>query len=579
MRYDETYVESYDEGYDEGSKLRTNEDEIRAQNKARGKTAEADNSEFRNQNAELRARTENDVRRTVNEKTSGAGSPACAQAGVPELVRPPAGCIIPVTMRSARIGRRTRPATRTEAILESISDGVFTVDMNWRITSFNRAAEEITGTRRQEAIGRHCSEVFRSSMCEEDCALKHSIKTGKPVVGKSCYIITAEGERIPISVSTAIMRDAKGKVVGGAETFRDLSEVEALRQELAGRFNMGDLVSHSPLMQRVFEVLPAIAASPSTVLILGESGTGKELVARTIHSLSPHGKGPFIAVNCGALPDTLLESELFGYKAGAFTGAAHDKPGRFALARGGTILLDEIGEMTPALQVRLLRVLQERTFEPLGSTRSEATDARVIVATNKDLAGLVRQGAFREDLYYRVNVVRVELPPLRRRKEDIPLIVEQFVTRFNRVNQKSISGIGVEALSLLMAYDWPGNVRELENVIERAFVLCSSGPIGIEHLPAELTRPGGDMTALSDRGRGGQMPGISDRVPSGPDMRRARNLIEAETIRKALEQTGGNRLAAARELGIHKTTLFRKMKQLGISHPAQDGRSHKNRAE
>ena len=465
---------------------------------------------------------------------------------------------------------RPGSTAHTNAILESISDGVFTVDLSWRITSFNRAAEATTGIKRREAIGRHCSEVFRSSMCEEDCALKHSIKTGKPVVGKSCYIITADGERIPISVSTAIMRDAKGKVVGGAETFRDLSEVETLRQELAGRFHMGDLVSHSPLMQRVFEVLPAIAASPSTVLVLGESGTGKELVARTIHSLSPHGKGPFIAVNCGALPDTLLESELFGYKAGAFTGATRDKPGRFALARGGTILLDEIGEMSPALQVRLLRVLQERTFEPLGSTRSEATDARVIVATNKDLAGLVRQGAFREDLYYRVNVVRVELPPLRRRKEDIPLIVEQFVTRFNRVHQKSISGVGVEALSLLMAYDWPGNVRELENVIERAFVLCSAGSIGIEHLPAELTRPGGDMT---------EMPGISDRVPSRPDMRKARNIIEAETIRKALEHTGGNRLAAARELGIHKTTLFRKMKQLGISHPAQDGRSRKNKTE
>jgi len=463
-------------------------------------------------------------------------------------------------MRSAPIGRRKRTATRTEAILESISDGVFTIDLGWRITSFNRAAEEITGTRRREAIGRHCSEVFRSSMCEENCALKHSIKTGKPVVGKSCYIITADGERIPISVSTAIMRDAKGKVVGGAETFRDLSEVETLRQELAGRFHMGDLVSHSPLMQRVFEVLPAIAASPSTVLILGESGTGKELVAKTIHSLSPHGKGPFIAVNCGALPDTLLESELFGYKAGAFTGASKDKPGRFALARGGTLLLDEIGEMSPALQVRLLRVMQERTFEPLGSTRSETTDARVMVATNKDLSALVRQQVFREDLYYRVNVVRVELPPLRRRKEDIPLIADQFIARFNRLHGKSITGIGVEALSLLMAHDWPGNVRELENIIERAFVLCSSGPIGIEHLPAELTARGAATS-------------------SGTDIRRAKQLLEAETLRKALARASGNRLAAAKELGIHKTTLFRKMKQLGISHPAQDGRSRRSKAE
>ncbi len=441
------------------------------------------------------------------------------------------------------MGKRTRTASKatvkTDIILDSVSDGVFTVDQNWRITSFNRAAEVITGIECNEAIGRHCSEVFRSSMCEGDCALKRSIKTGKQVVGKSCYIITADGERIPISVSTAIMRDAKGKVVGGAETFRDLSEVEALRKELAGHFRVGELTSHSPLMQRVFEVLPAIAASPSTVLVLGETGTGKELVARTIHSLSPRSDGPFIAVNCGALPDTLLESELFGYKAGAFTGATRNKPGRFTLARGGTILLDEICEMSPALQVRLLRVLQERTFEPLGSTRSETTDARVVVATNKDLGELIRQGAFREDLYYRVNVVRVELPPLRRRKEDIPLIIEQFVTRFNHIHQKSISGVGVEALSLLMAYDWPGNVRELENVIERAFVLCSTGPIGIEHLPAELTGQGREVTVASD---------TPDAAKIRTDMRRARELIEAETIRKALERTGGNRLAAAKEL-------------------------------
>lgn len=453
-------------------------------------------------------------------------------------------------------GARPVATADTDAILESISDGVFTVDLNWRITSFNRAAEKITGVERAEAIGRHCSEVFRSSMCQEDCALKYSIKTGRPVVGKSCYIITADGERVPISVSTAIMRDKAGKVVGGAETFRDLSEVEALREELAGHFRVGELTSHSPLMQRVFEVLPAIAASPSTVLILGETGTGKELVARTIHSLSPRSHGPFIAVNCGALPDTLLESELFGYKPGAFTGASHDKPGRFALARGGAILLDEIGEMSPALQVKLLRVLEERTFEPLGSTRSEKTDARVMVATNKDLASLVRQGAFRDDLYYRVNVVRIELPPLRRRKEDIPLLAGHFVARFTHLQGKALTGVSVEALSLLMAYDWPGNVRELENVIERAFVLSSAGQIGIEHLPVELTAR-------------------AETTRSGPGIRKARELLEAETIRKAIDKAGGNRSAAAKELGIHKTTLFRKLKQLGINPPEQDGRSRR----
>jgi PAS domain S-box-containing protein len=433
----------------------------------------------------------------------------------------------------------------TEAILESISDGVFTVDGDWRITSFNRAAEEITGIPREEAIGRFCSDVFRSSMCESDCALRQTLVSGRPVIGKSCYIIDSSGRRIPISVSTAVLRDARGQIAGGAETFRDLSEIEELRQELQGRSHVGDLVSSSPIMQRVFEVIPAVAASPSTVLILGETGTGKELVARTIHEQSPRRGSPFVAVNCGALPDTLLESELFGYKAGAFTGASRDKPGRFALARGGTLFLDEIAEVSPALQVRLLRFLQERTFEPLGAVRSETADVRIIAATNRDLADMVRKGSFREDLYYRVNVVRIELPPLRNRTEDIPLLTEQFITHFNRIQNKSVKGITSEALSLLIAHNWPGNIRELQNVIERAFILCDRGPIGVSHLPEYLSL------------------GCARRAMT-PGIRSAREVMEAQAIRTALERNANNRLAAARELGIHKSTLFRKMKKLGV---------------
>ncbi len=444
----------------------------------------------------------------------------------------------------------------TDAILESISDGVFTVDGEWRVRSFNRAAETITGVPREEATGRRCDEVFRSSLCGEECALQQTMQTGRPIIGKSAYIVTAEGERIPISISTAVLKDADGKVIGGAEVFRDLSEVDALRQELAGRFHAGDLVSRSPVMQRLFEVLPAIAASPSTVLIQGETGTGKELVARTIHELSPRKDAPFVAVNCGALPDTLLESELFGYKAGAFTGATKNKPGRFALAKGGTLLLDEIGEVSPALQVRLLRVLQERVYEPLGATRSEKADVRVIAATNRDLLALSQEGTFREDLYYRINVVRVELPPLRRRKEDIPLLVEQFIARFNRLQGKDVMGINNEALSLLMAYDWPGNVRELENAIEHAFILCSSGRIGLAHLPETLTGVMRDSSA--DGG-----------------LRTARDALDVQAINAALERTGGNRAAAARELGIHTSTLFRKMRALNIQPPERDGRSRR----
>jgi PAS domain S-box-containing protein len=457
-------------------------------------------------------------------------------------------------MSSRRSTRRRTELGPTETILESISDGVFTVDHQWRITSFNRAAETITGVRREEALGRRCCEVFRSSLCGPACALQETLQTGKPIIGKSAYIIDAEGRRSPISLSTAVLRDTAGEVIGGVETFRDLSEVEALRQELAGRFQVGDLTSRSPLMQRIFEVLPALAASPSTVLVLGETGTGKELIARTVHALSPRRQGPFIAVNCGALPDTLLESELFGYKAGAFTGAQGNKPGRFAQARGGTIFLDEIGEVSPALQVRLLRVLQERTFEPLGSTRTETADVRVITATNRDLTEEVRQGRFREDLFYRIDVVRLDLPPLRRRLEDLPLLVDQFITRFNRLQGKTVAGIAPEALSLLMAHDWPGNIRELANAIERAFILCGGGVIGLEHLPVELTARGDAAT-----GRGG--------------IRTAHDLLDAQAIRAALKRHGGNRAAVARDLGIHKTTLYRRLKKLRIALPARDGRS------
>jgi PAS domain S-box-containing protein len=448
--------------------------------------------------------------------------------------------------------------TPSEAILESISDGVFTVDSEWRITSFNRAAERITGVPRREAIGRRCAEVFRSSTCGPSCALQKTLRTGKPVIGKSTYIVVADGTRVPVSLSTAVLRDARGNVTGGAEIFRDLSEVEALRGELEGRARVGDLATRSPLMQRVLEALPAVAASPSTVLLLGETGTGKELVARTIHALGPRAKGPFVAVNCGALPDTLLESELFGHTAGAFTGAVKERAGRFALGQGGTLFLDEIGEVSPALQVRLLRVLQERTYEPLGSSRSLRTDARVIVATNRDLAARVREGHFRKDLWYRVNVVRIELPPLRSRREDVPLLVDELVARFNRLQGRAVKGITAEALSLLMAYEWPGNVRELANVIERAFVVCGERRIDVGDLPDELT--------------GRRRP-----AAAVPDVRSAHALLDAEAIRAALERNAGSRLGAARELGIHKTTLFRRMRKLGLEPPESDGRSSRRR--
>jgi len=452
------------------------------------------------------------------------------------------------------------PATpaATEIILESISDGVFTVDHEWRITSFNRAAEEFTGIPRHEAIGRRCSEVFRANMCEVDCALRRTMNTGAPVINQSAFIIDAEGRRIPISVSTALLRDGAGNVIGGAETFRDLSVVEELRKELEGRFELGDMVSRSASMRKILGVLPHVAASDSTILIQGETGTGKELLARAIHNLSARCEGPFVVVNCGALPDTLLESELFGYKAGAFTGAQKDKPGRFALAEGGTLFLDEIGDVSPALQTRLLRVLQDKVYEPLGGTESVKADVRVITATNKELTCLVREGTFRQDLFYRINVVRLELPPLRRRKEDIPLLAEHFIARFNRLQGKSVEGISQEAMAILLAHEYPGNIRELENIIEHAFVLGPDRLIEPRHLPEDL--------ALRAASR-----------PSARDVAGALRAVEAQAILESLKRNNYNRLATARELGMHKTTLFRKMKSFGLVLPERDGRAARRR--
>ena len=449
------------------------------------------------------------------------------------------------------------PSHVTEIILDSISDGVFTVDHAWRITSFNRAAERITRIPREEALGKHCWEVFRSNMCETDCALRRTMKQGKAFVDSSTYIVDSDKHQIPVVVSTSLLKDGKNTVLGGVETFRDMSVVEELRRELDARYQVGDMVSRSPAMHRMFKILPQVAESDSTVLIQGETGTGKELLARALHGLSPRRNKPFVAINCGALPDTLLESELFGYKAGAFTHATKDKPGHFALAEGGIIMLDEIGDLSPAFQVRLLRVLQERTFRPLGGTREIKANVRIIAATNKNLDDLVKTGAFRQDLFYRINVVRLDLPPLRERREDIPTLIKHFIERFNRLQGRMVIGISQAALSLLMFHDYPGNIRELENIIEHALVLCPEGEIGIHCLPENLQ-------SLS--------PG-----PLHAGMNAALKLTESQVIQDALKRNHFNRLATARELGMHKSTLFRKIKTLGLQLPGMDGRSKREK--
>lgn len=432
----------------------------------------------------------------------------------------------------------------TKVILECISDGVFTIDYNWEITSFNRAAEEITGISREEAIGRHCWEVFRSNMCEQDCALKRTMEDGKPFISSSAYIINSEKKKIPITASTSLLIDKNGDVIGGVETFRDHSLVEELRKELSTRVGIDDIVSNADTMKNIFNILPQISDSDSSVLIEGETGTGKELMARAIHNLSPRKNKPFIAINCGALPDTLLESELFGYKKGAFTHAIKDKPGQFALAEGGTIFLDEIGDTSPAFQVSLLRVLQEHEFMPLGSLAKEKSNVRIIAATNKNLSERVKLKKFRQDLFYRINVIRLSLPPLRERMEDVPLLVERFIQKLNALQGKYIQGIDKSVLQILMTHDFPGNIRELENIMEHAFVLCAEGYIKNRHLPANFA-----SLVLPDSGN-----------PDDPVKR-----AQVRLITEALARNSNNKLATAKELGIHKSTLFRRMKRLGIS--------------
>ncbi len=438
---------------------------------------------------------------------------------------------------------------RVATILDSIADGVFTVDRDWNVTSFNRAAEQITGISRQQAVGQKCFEVFRTNICQSDCALRETIESGRQFINRPINILSSTGEQVPVSVSTAVLRDEAGQIIGGVETFRDLSAIELLRKEIDQQYTFEDIVSKNHQIHRILDILPEMAVSDSTVLIEGPTGSGKELFAKAIHNLSRRSGEKYVAVNCGALPDTLLESELFGYKKGAFTDAKRDKPGRFAMAAGGTLLLDEIGDISTALQVKLLRVLQERQYEPLGATESVNADVRIITSTNKPLSELVARGAFREDLYYRLNVLRIVLPPLAERREDIPLLVDRFIRQFNARQGKQIDGISEEAMAVLLKYEFPGNVRQLENFIERAVVLCRGERIDTECLPAELL---------------GRTEGPRDTKAApvaGPLVQ-----AEAAAIREALRRHDGHRARTAEELGIDKTTLWRKMKKFGVTY-------------
>jgi PAS domain S-box-containing protein len=445
-----------------------------------------------------------------------------------------------------RLGDKETLCDRLLTIVDNISDGVFSVDLDFNITFMNKAAQAITGFSADQALGKPCKEIFRTTACNRDCPLKATLATGNPVINKPVCILSKKGKRIPLSISTAMLKDAQGKIIGGVETFRDIDLARRLQKEFEGRFTFEEMISHSKVMLELFETLPTIAESISSVLIEGESGTGKELVARSLHNLSPRKTGPFIGINCGALPDNLLESELFGYVEGAFTDARKNKQGRFALAEHGTLFLDEISNISQAMQIKLLRVLQEKEFEPLGATETIRSDVRIISASNSRLDQLVSEGTFRTDLYYRINVVKISLPPLRERKEDVPLLVDHFVEQFNRLSRKDIPGVSQSVLEILMKHDYPGNIRELENIIEHAFVLCQDGIIQPEHLPENLQ--------------------VKTSIPA-VEIASSMKEMEALFIMACLKKNNWSRKDTAKELNIAPSTLYRKIKKLGLRIP------------
>ena len=428
-----------------------------------------------------------------------------------------------------------------------MTDGAFTVDHNFEITSFNRAAEIITGFKREEAIGTKCYKLFGGGASNPNCILKKSIETGRAFTNKKSIIKNIDGHDLKIAVNTSALKSGE-QVIGGVETFRSVTGLAQLHHSIPQEYNFQDIISKNERIQKIFATLPTVAKSPSTVLIEGESGSGKELFAKAIHNLSLR-EGPFIAVNCAALPDTLLESELFGYKKGAFTGAVKDKPGRFALAENGTLFLDEIGDISPALQAKLLRVLQEKEFEPLGGTETIKTNVRTIAATNKNLKEEVEKGKFRNDLYFRLNVIHLALPPFCKRREDLPLLVQHFIDKFRAAQNKNIHSASPNVLKILMQYDFPGNVRELENIIEHCFVMCQDSVIDISCLPDDI------VSSVSNTHQPAEHTGENPLSNA-----------EAGTIYAALHKFKGHRAKTAAHLGVDKTTLWRKMKKYNITY-------------
>lgn len=431
------------------------------------------------------------------------------------------------------------------AIFHSRLEGTFTIDNDWTITSFNRAAERMTGYTIEEAVGKKCWQIFCANQCRNGCHMEKTMKARTPSGHEEMLIVQKSGAKLPIRVNSAPLCDEEGQDIGGVVTFQDISELRNLSRHIDEQYRFENMIGHSKAMQQVYDMMENVIQSDSTVLITGDSGTGKELVARAIHVNSDRRSEPFMAVNCSAFVETLLESELFGHEKGAFTGAVRSKPGRFELAGEGTLFLDEIGDISLPIQVKLLRILETREYERVGGTRPLKLNARLITATNKNLEDEVKAGRFREDLYYRINVINIDLPALTERIDDLPLLVEHFLRKFRSKFHKSIKSVSPGAFRLFSRYHWPGNIRELENVIEHAFVVCRGDVIDTEHLPERLWP---------------SMENIEKKIAANTDDQPLKN-AEKILIESTLEKFGGHRAKTAAALGINKATLWRKMKK------------------
>ncbi len=436
---------------------------------------------------------------------------------------------------------------KLDAIFNSNIEGTFTIDNEWTVTSFNTSAEKITGYKKSEALGKKCWSIFSSSLCRNGCHMEQTMHKGKAMIGNELEIFHKNGKTIPIRVNSGILLNNKNENVGAVETFIDISEIKNLSAHLSEFFKYENIVGRNKEIKQIISVLESVSQTDTSVLITGESGTGKELAARAIHLNSVRKTGPFIAVNCSAFAETLIESELFGHEKGAFTGAVKTKIGRFELAQGGTLFLDEIGDLSTNLQTKLLRVLETREFERVGGNRSIKMDTRIIAATNKDLNNEIAAGIFREDLFYRINVINIHLPPLRERMDDFPLLINHFIQKFNEKFKKNIKQFSSAAYDILMDCNWSGNIRELENVIEHCFVLCTGEIIQVECLPKRLREPDRKKTESNNT-----------------NVKRDFKNAEKEYIISILEKNNWSRKKSSKELEIDPSTLWRKMKKFKI---------------